>query len=170
MLSPKIEEALNSQINAEGYSSYLYLAMSAYAESLNMTGFANWFRVQSQEEEFHMMKMFDFVVERGGRVRLEKIETPPVDWDSLHAAFEDTLTHERYISDRINKLVDLAIKESDHATNAFLQWFVTEQVEEEASAESILNKLGFMKDAPGAMFMMDQELGRRVYTPPAAAQ
>ncbi len=169
MLSAKMEEALNAQINAEGFSAYLYLSMSAYAESLNMSGFANWFRIQSQEEQFHMMKIFDYVAERGGRVRLEKIETPQVEWDSLLKAFEDTLEHEKYISDRINKLVDLAIQESDHATNAFLQWFVTEQVEEESTADGILQKLRLMKDAPGALFMMDQELGRRAYTPPPAA-
>ena len=170
MLSAKMEEALNAQINAEGYSAYLYLAMSAYAESLNMAGFANWFRIQNQEEEAHMMKIFDFMIERGGRVKLEKIDTPQVEWDSLLAAFEATLEHEKYITDRINKLVDLAIAESDHATNAFLQWFVTEQVEEESTADGILQKLRLMKDAPGGLFMMDQQLGSRSFTPPAPAE
>jgi ferritin len=168
MLSKKMQEALNSQINAEYYSSYLYLSMSAHCKAINLEGFASWLRVQAQEEMVHAMKFFDFILERGGRVSLTALEGPPTEWASPTAIFEATLKHERYVTDRINKLVDLALAESDHATNAFLQWFVNEQVEEEASADAVLRKLVLMADAPGGLFMLDQQLGQRTFTAPAA--
>ena len=170
MLSHKMQEALNDQINAEYFSSYLYLAMAAHCEAINLDGFANWLRVQTQEEMAHAMKFFGFVLERGGRVELKAIEAPPSQWESPLAIFEATLKHEQYITDRINKLVDLALAESDHATNAFLQWFVSEQVEEEATADGILQKLKLMADAPGGLFMLDRELAQRTFTPPAEAE
>jgi ferritin len=169
MLSPKMEAALNSQINAEYYSSYLYLSMAAYFDSINLPGFANWMRIQNQEEMFHTMKFFDYVAERGARVKLTAVEAPETEWESTLAAFEATLAHEQHVTSLVNKLVDLAVEESDHATNNFLQWFVGEQVEEEATADGILQQLRLMKDAPGGLFMIDRELGQRSFTPPADA-
>ena len=166
MLSEKMQGALNAQINAEYYSSYLYLSMAAHCQAINLEGFASWLRIQADEEMIHAMKIYDFVLERGGRVDLTAIEAPPTEWESPLAIFEATYAHEQYVTERINKLVDLAIAESDHATNAFLQWFVNEQVEEEASADAVLQKLRLMADAPGGLFMLDQEMGQR---PPAAA-
>ncbi len=169
MLSPKMETALNGQINAEYYSSYLYLSMAAYFDSISLQGFANWMRIQNQEEMFHTLKFFDFVAERGSRVTLTAIEAPETQWDSPLAAFEATLAHEQHVTGLVNKLVDLAVEESDHATNNFLQWFVGEQVEEEATADGLVQQLRLMKDAPGGLFMMDRELAGRVFTPPAGA-
>jgi ferritin len=168
-MSKKMQEALNDQINAEYFSSYLYLSMAAHCRTLNLDGFANWMRVQTQEEMGHATKFFDFVLERGGEVKLKAIEGPATEWESPVAMFEATLKHERYITGRINKLVDLALADSDHATNAFLQWFVNEQVEEEATADKILRQLKLMQDAPGGLYMLDQELAKRVFTPPPAA-
>jgi len=168
MLSPQMEDALNQQINAEYYSSYLYLSMSAYFESINLAGCANWMRIQAEEEMSHVMKFFHFVAERGGRVKLAAIEGPETDWGGPLAAFEATLTHEQHVTSLINKLVDLALAESDHATNNFLQWFVAEQVEEEASADAVVQQMRLMKDAPGGLFMIDRELGQRVSAAPDA--
>jgi ferritin len=156
-----MEKALNEQLNAELYSAYLYLAMSAWFESQNLPGFAAWMRIQDREETTHAMKFFKFVAERRGRVVLKAIEEPAKDWKSPLAAFEAALEHERYITGRIGDLVNLAVEEKDHATNAFLQWFVNEQVEEEATADSIIQKLKMAEKAPGAMLMLDHELGQR---------
>jgi ferritin len=167
MISKKMEEALNEQVNAELYSAYLYLSIESYFKSLNLNGFANWMRVQTQEEVMHAMKIYDFVNERGGRVILKAIEGPPTEWDSPLAVFEAVYVHEQKVTGLINDLVDLAIKEKDHATNSFLQWFVNEQVEEESSADEVVQQLKMMENAPGGMFMLDRELGQRVFTPPA---
>ena len=168
MISKKMEEALNKQVNAELYSAYLYLSMESYFKSLNLNGFANWMRVQTQEEVAHAMKIYDFVNERGGRIILKAIEGPETEWDSPLAVFEAVYVHEQKVTGLINDLVDLAIKEKDHATNTFLQWFVNEQVEEESSADEVVQQLKMMENAPGGMFMLDRELGQRVFTPPAA--
>lgn len=168
MISKKMEEALNGQVNAEMYSAYLYLSMESYFKSLNLNGFANWMRVQTQEEMIHAMKIYDFINGRGGRVILKAIEGPPIEWDSPLAVFEAVYVHEQKVTGLINNLVDLAIKEKDHATNTFLQWFVNEQVEEESSADEVVQQLKMMENAPGGMFMLDRELGQRVFTPPAA--
>ena len=168
MLSKKMEQALNSQVNAEMYSAYLYLSMESYFKSLNLNGFANWMRAQTQEEMMHAMKIYDYVHERGGRVLLKAIDGPQTKWESPLDVFEAVLKHEQKVTGLINELVDLAIQEKDHATNSFLQWFVTEQVEEEASADEALQQLKMMENAPGGMFMLDRELGQRVFTPPAA--
>jgi len=168
MINEKVEAAFNDQINAETFSAYLYLSMSAYFEGSNLRGFASWMRIQAQEEMVHAMKFFDFINERGGRVNLAAIEAPDTEWDSPLAAFEAAYGHEQYITKRINDLVDLAIAEKDHAANSFLQWFVNEQVEEEASADEIVQKLRLMADAPGGMFMLDREMAGRVFNPPAA--
>ena len=168
MISKKMEGALNAQVNAELYSAYLYLSMESYFKSLNLNGFANWMRVQTQEEVSHAMKIYDFINERGGRALLKGIEGPPTKWKSPLAVFETAYAHEQKVTGLINDLVDLAIKEKDHATNSFLQWFVNEQVEEEASADEIVQQLKMMENAPGGMFMLDRELGQRIFTPPAA--
>ena len=168
MISKKMEEALNGQVNAELYSAYLYLSMESYFKSLNLNGFAVWMRVQTQEEVAHAMKIYDFINERGGRVTLKAIEGPPTEWDSPLAVFEAVYVHEQKVTGLINDLVDLAIKEKDHATNTFLQWFVNEQVEEESSADEVVQQLKMMENAPGGMFMLDRELGQRIFTPPAA--
>ena len=168
MIGKKMEKALNEQVNAEMYSAYLYLSMESWFKSQNLNGFANWMRVQTQEEMVHAMKMYDFVIERGGRVLLKSIQGPQTEWDSPLAAFEAVSEHEQKVTGLINDLVDLAIKEKDHATNSFLQWFVNEQVEEEASADELVRQLKLMENAPGGMFMLDRELGQRVFTPPAS--
>ncbi len=168
MLKEKMLAAFNKQINAEMYSAYLYLSMEAYFQSINLTGFANWMRTQTQEEMMHAMKFYDFVFERGGQVTLEAIDKPPFTWDSPLAAFKEVLKHEQHVTSLINDLVDLAIKEKDHASNIFLQWFVTEQVEEEASADAVIQRLKLAKDNASGLFMIDAELGQRVFTMPAA--
>jgi len=166
MIKPKVQQALNLQVNREMYSAYLYLAMAAYFESLNLKGFANWMTVQAQEEMGHAMKFYAYLVSRGGRVVLSAIEAPPHEWSSPLNAFEEAYKHERKVTGLIDNLVGLSITEEDHATHAFLQWFVSEQVEEEASADAIVQKLKLTAQAPGGLFMMDQELGKRVFTPP----
>jgi ferritin len=168
MLNPRIEEALNRQINAELYSSYLYLSMSAYCDSQNLAGMANWMRIQAQEENTHAMKFFDFVNERDGRVLLTQIDAPKTEWTSPLDVFEETLAHEQKVTGLINDLVDLSLSEKDHASNTFLQWFVTEQVEEEAAAKTIVDKLKLIGDNPVALYMLDGELGRRVLPSPTA--
>ena len=168
MISNKMEEALNAQVNAELYSAYLYLSMESYFKSLNLNGFANWMRVQTQEEVSHAMKIYDFINERSGRVTLEAIKGPQTKWDSPLAVFEAVYAHEQKVTELINDLMDLAVKQKDHATTSFLQWFVNEQVEEEASADEVVQQLKMMENAPGGMFMLDRELGQRVFRPPAA--
>ena len=168
MLGKKIEEAFNEQINWELYSGYLYLSMSAYFLSINLNGFANWMRVQATEELTHAMKFFDFINERGGRITLLETKAPPKEWESPLAAFQDAYEHEQFVSNRINDLVNLALEEKDHASNNFLQWFVAEQVEEEASVDEVAQKLKLIGGDGGGLFMIDQELAQRVFTPPAA--
>jgi ferritin len=166
-MNDKVQDALNAQLNAELYSSYLYLSMAAYFESTNLAGFANWMNVQAQEELMHAMKFYDYINERGGRVILKQIEGPPSIWDSPKVAFEHVLKHERKVTSLINSLVDLSMLEKDHATYNFMQWFVSEQVEEESSAETVLNKLKLVGSDGSGILMLDQELGARVFTPPA---
>jgi ferritin len=170
MLGEKVETALNEQINWELYSGYLYLSMSAYFLSINLNGFASWMRVQAQEEATHAMKFFDFINERSGRVTLLETKAPPKEWESPLAAFEDAYEHECFVSSRINDLVNLSLDEKDHASNNFLQWFVGEQVEEEASVDEVVQKLKIIGGDGGGLFMLDQELGKRVFTPPAAEE
>ncbi len=167
MISKKMEKALNRQINAEMYSANLYLSMESYFRSRNLNGFAIWMRVQVQEEMMHAMKIYDFVNKCGGRVILKSIAAPPTGWESLLAVFEATYKHEQKVTGLINELVNLAVKEKDHATNVFLQWFVSEQVEEESSAEKIVQQLKVMEKAPAEMPKLDHELGRRVFKPHA---
>jgi len=170
MLSENMEKALNKQINAELYSSYLYLSMAAYFHSTGLDGFANWMRAQAKEEDVHAMKIFDYVNERGAHVVLAEIEGPKTKWNSAVEVFEETLSHEQKVTALINGLVDLAKKESDHATDNFLQWFVAEQVEEEASAGEVLNKVKMVGEKGHGLYMLDKELGARVFTPPAGEE
>ena len=168
MINEKIQSAFNDQLNAELYSSYLYLSMAAYFQSINLEGFANWMRCQAQEEILHAMKFYSFVNERAGRVLLSAIEGPPINWDSPLAAFEDAYRHEEKVTAMINGLVDLAIQEKDHAANAFLQWFVNEQVEEEASVDAVVHQLKLAGDQGSGLFMVDRELATRTFVMPAA--
>ncbi len=166
MIQEKMQAAFNDQINAEIYSGYLYLSMSAWAETQGLSGFANWFRIQAQEELTHAMKMFDFVVERGGHAKMAAVDGPPQAWDSPMAAFDAVLAHEQKVTGLINDLTDLAIELRDHASRNFLEWFVDEQVEEEASVEDIISKLKLAGEGHG-MFLMDKDLGGRSFAMPA---
>lgn len=161
MLTKSMEEALNRQINRELYSSYLYLAMSAYFKSANMDGFAKWMRVQAEEEKAHGMKIYDYVIARGGQVILQPIEAPKAKWASAGKIFEEVYAHEQKVTGMINSLVDIAIKEKDHATFEMLQWFVKEQVEEEEHAGGILAQIRLIGDIPGHLFWLDNQLGKR---------
>jgi len=167
MIKEKIQDEFNKQINAETYSSYLYLSMAAYFSSINLPGFANWMRCQAQEELIHAMKFFDFVNERGGEVTLTAIDGPPTKWGSPLHVFEEAYKHEQKVTSLINSLVDLAMAEKDHASVTFLQWFVNEQVEEESSAYDVVQRLKLAGDQGGGMFMIDRELATRTFVYPA---
>ena len=167
MLSKKMESALNEQINKEMYSAYLYMSMSAHCTNIGLDGFANWFMVQYQEEMEHAMKIYNYVNDQGGGVILKAIEQPPYDFRGPMDMFQKTLKHEQFVTKSINDLVDLAISEKDHATQIFLQWFVTEQIEEEGNDNEIIAKLKLAGEKGNGLFMIDKELGTRVYTPPA---
>jgi ferritin len=170
MINNNIEKAINKQINAELYSAYLYLSMSANFKRLNLKGMANWIRVQGLEEMTHADKFYNHIAERGGKVILEAIEKPKTEWKTPLEAFEDVYNHEQKVTAMINSIVDLSEKEKDYASKGLLQWFVDEQIEEEASADEIVQKLKLMKDAPGGLYMLDKELGTRVFTPPAVKE
>ncbi|MCP3677932.1 MAG: ferritin [Deltaproteobacteria bacterium] len=169
MLNEKIEKMLNEHLNYELYSSYIYLSMAAYCESIDLKGFANWMRIQVQEELSHVTKFYDYIHERDGKVLLTAIDGPPTSWDSPVAAFVETLEHEQSVTGRINNLVKTALEENDFATHTFLQWFITEQVEEEASVRDVLQKVKMVGDSGDGLFLVDRELGQRVFTPPATA-
>ncbi|MCK4999093.1 MAG: ferritin, partial [Anaerohalosphaera sp.] len=151
-------------------SAYLYLSMSAYFETINLSGFSNWMQVQFEEEQFHAMKMFGYLNDRGGKVVLQAIDTPPCKWDSPLAVLEETLAHEVKVTGLVNDLMILAREERDIATENFIRWFIDEQVEEEDNANKLVGQLKMIKDSPQALFMIDRELGQRVYTPPTAAE
>jgi ferritin len=168
MINEKLQEAINNQINAELYSSYLYLSMSAYFESIGLKGFANWMRVQAQEEVTHAMKFYGFINDRGAKVLMQPIEGPETNWESPLAVFEYTLEHERKVTGMINDLVDLSVSERDHALTNFLQWFIGEQVEEEANAGALVEQLKLMGDSGNALFMIDRELAARTFVYPPA--
>lgn len=161
MISEKMQKALNDQINAELFSSYLYLSMAAYFEAEKWNGFGSWMALQSSEEYSHAMKIYSFLNEAGGRVMLDAIQRPKFDWKSSKEVFEEAHKHELYITDRINELVNLALSEKDHATNNFLQWFVKEQVEEVATVSQIVHKFNVIGDSKGSLYMLDHELSKR---------
>jgi ferritin len=160
-VSDAIQKAFNDQIQKEFASAYLYLSMSAYFESLSLEGFAQWMRIQAQEEAVHGMKLFDHLLERGGRVRLAAVEEPRFDFDSPLAAFEMAAAHEAVVTKSIHELFALAEGEHDYASQGILQWFSDEQVEEEATANTIVDRLKMIGDNPAALFIMDKELSGR---------
>jgi ferritin len=161
MLNKSMQDAMNEQIKNELYSAYIYLSMSAYFEDTNLPGFAHWMRVQAQEEQGHAMKFFHFINERGGRVVLQAIDQPPIEFESPLNVFERTLEHEQKVTGLIHQLYALAVQEQDYASQVFLQWFVAEQVEEEASATQIVETLKMIGDKRHALLMLDRELGGR---------
>jgi len=161
MLEEPVEDALNEQINAELYSEYVYLAMAAYYEDEGLPGFASWMRAQADEEHAHAMRIYDYVHERDGRVTLAGLDDPPTDWADPSDAFRTAYEHEVEISEKIDDLVALARAENDNATENMLQWFVAEQVEEEATAQEVLDKLKHVGDDGPGLLMIDQELGQR---------
>jgi ferritin len=160
-MNKKIEDAFNEHLNAEFHSSYLYLSMANYFTAQNLEGMASWMQIQTEEERQHAMKFVDFINDRDGRVVLKQIDQPKVEWTSPLAAFQDAYEHECLISSKINKLVDLAIAENDHAANTFLQWFVSEQVEEESATLSVVDKLKLIGDNSTGLLMIDQQLSQR---------
>jgi ferritin len=161
MLSQKMQEALNRQINAELFSSYLYLAMSAHFETEDLKGMAHWMVLQSGEENKHAMRIFDFVNDRSGRVALTAIEAPKTEWKSPLEAFEDAYKHEQKITGMISDLMNLAGAEKDSAAHDFLEWFAREQVEEESAAQLIVSQLKLVGDSGVGVYMIDQQLGQR---------
>lgn len=161
MLKERVEHALNEQIQKEFTSAYLYLSMVSYFDDANLPGFAHWMRMQSREEREHAMRLFDHILERGGRPQLQEIERPPADFDSPFDAVEQALEHERKITESIHELYGLAVEEKDYATQAEMQWFVEEQVEEEESAEELVAALRQAGDDSAALFILDRELGQR---------
>jgi len=161
MIGKKMLEALNKQVNEELYSSYLYLAMSADFADKNLEGFASWLRIQAKEEVAHAMKIYGHIQERGGKVILDAVGKPPHIWKTAEKAFQDAYDHERHITARINELMELAVKEKDYPTIVMLQWFVKEQVEEEASAEAVLNKIKLLGEEGRHLYILDREMGKR---------
>ncbi len=166
MLSKKIEKAINKQINAEFESAYLYLSMATYLNNENLPGFSHWMKTQYEEEMFHAIKMYDYVLERGSSVSLDSIKKPKHQWKNIIDVFEDTLKHEQGVTKMINDLTSLAIDERDHATVNFMQWFVDEQVEEEASVSELLAQLQLVEGKGSGLFMLDKEAAQRTFTPP----
>jgi ferritin len=170
MLSERIQNEFNDQINAEMFSAYLYLQMAAWFETQNLDGMANWMKVQAQEEMAHAMKFYAHINQRGGTVTLRQIDEPPHAWDSPLAAFEAVLGHEQYITGRINKLLQVSNEENDYASKTMLQWFVDEQVEEEENATRNVEKTRMIQDHPGGLYMLDKELVGRTFNPPAEGE
>ena len=161
MINKPMQDAMNDQINKELYSSYLYLSMAAYLEDRNLPGFAHWMRVQEAEERGHAMKLYDFMVERGGRVMLNAIDAPKAEWNSTLELAEEVAAHEAKITASINALYELALKEKDYPTQIMLQWFITEQVEEEKNAAEIVANLKLIEDRGTAVLMLDHRLAKR---------
>ncbi|HMA77144.1 MAG TPA: ferritin [Candidatus Krumholzibacteriaceae bacterium] len=166
MLSDKMCEALAEQVNKEIYSAYLYLSMSSYFDSEGLKGFSNWYFIQYREEMDHAMRIYDYIQEQGFRVKLKAIDEPPSEFGTPLEVVEKTLEHEKFVTSLINDLMDLSIEEKDHATKIFLQWFVSEQIEEESSVTDILDKLKLAGEKGNGLFMIDRELMARVYIAP----
>lgn len=167
MISPKMQDALNAQINAEFWSAYLYLAMAMHFENEGRTGIANWFKIQFKEEQAHAEIFMNYLNSRGGRVVLAPIAEVPATWESPLAAFEDTLQHEEKVTSLINNIYALAIDEHDYATRGKLDWFISEQVEEEETARNLIDRLKLIGDNGMGLYAFDQELATRTYTVPA---
>ncbi len=166
MLSEKMEKALNTQVNNEFYSAYLYMSMSAHCQSMGLKGFANWFMVQFHEEMFHAMKFYEYILRKGGKVSLQTIKQPPVEFGTPLSMFEQTYEHEQFITKCINDLVETARQEKDNATEIFLHWYVTEQIEEEENDTDLINQLKYIGKDTSAMLMLDKELAARMTTIP----
>ncbi len=162
-MSKKMIDALNEQIKNEYYSAYMYLAMSAYLADLGLPGFANWMRIQAKEEVTHANKMYDYVLTRGGKIELKTIDAPPAAWKNTLDVMQAALAHEQFVTKCINEMSDLAVKEKDHATQIFLAWYVTEQVEEEENFTDLVNALKLIKGEGQGLLMLDRELGVRVF-------
>lgn len=167
MLNTRLEVELNKQLNAELYSAYLYLSMSAFLASRNLSGFSNWMKVQFEEEQFHALKLYNYIIDRGGKVTLTAIEAPKTEWNDILDVFKDVLAHEEKVTDLINELVNVSMEEKDHATVSILQWFVTEQVEEEATVSDLLDQLKLVEGKGSGLFILDREAKQRVFTRPA---
>jgi len=165
MMNKSMQDAMNEQINKEMFSSYLYLSMAAYFEDKNLPGFANWMRVQADEERMHAMKFYDFILERGGRVFLKAIDAPQTDWKSSLEVAEEVAAHEAMVTASINDLYELALKEKDYPSQVLLQWFITEQVEEESSAGQIVADLKLVEGSGTAVLLLDKQLGERTIGP-----
>ena len=170
MISEKMQSELNEQVNKEFYSAYLYLAMAAYCTQIGLPGFAHWMRLQYEEENMHVTKMYDYILDQGGEIHLKQIEEPAKEFGTPLEIFEQTLEHEQFITLSINNLMGLAIEERDYATQTFLQWYVTEQVEEEANVNDILNPLRMVGEDKGGLMMIDQNLSNRAAPVPTAAE
>ena len=161
MINKPMQDAMNEQINKEMFSSYLYLSMAAYFEGKNLPGFANWMRLQADEEREHAMKFYDFILERGGRVELKAIEAPKLEWGSNLEVVEEVAAHEALVTASINSLYELAQKEKDYPAQIMLQWFITEQVEEESSAAEVLASLKMIEARETAVLQLDHKLAKR---------
>ena len=166
MITKRIEDELNKQVNAEYWSAYFYLSMSAYCAEIGLAGAANWFRVQYQEEIAHALKFFDYIIERGGKVDLKPIAEVPKEWNGIIHIFEDTQKHEQIVTSLIYHLMDVAIEERDHAAKSFLQWYVDEQVEEESNVQAILDQLRMVEGKGNGLFMIDKDLALLVFVDP----
>ena len=166
MITKKLEEAINKQINEEMFSSYLYLSMASWFESQNLKGFGNWMRIQAMEELTHAKRFYAYLIDRGARVILKEIRGPKTDWKNPIDAFEDVLKHEQVVTGLINNLADLALEAKDHATHNFLQFFIAEQVEEEANADAIIQSLKLVNDQQSGLFLIDKDLAARAFIPP----
>lgn len=167
MFSEKMLKELNEQVNYELYSAYLYMAMETYFQDKNLSGFANFFKVQTEEETAHARIFFEFIHRKGGKVVLEAIEKPEAEFSSVLDVFKQALEHEKFVTSKIHNLVDTAMEQKDHATYSFLQWFVDEQVEEEDSFQGIVDKLELIGDNVQALLMLDAELAQRTFVVPA---
>lgn len=161
MINSKIAAALNDQLNLEYYSAYSYLAMSAYFLTQNLNGFAHWMRVQAKEELGHGMKIYDFLDDRDAEIRFQALDAPKQNWDSPLDVFEDSLAHEQKVSQSIYNIADLALSERDHATHTFLQWFIAEQVEEEAAVKELIDTLKLVGTEGNGLFLLDRDLAQR---------
>lgn len=168
MLPERLLDTINEQITFELYSAHLYLAMAAYCAEEDLDGFVNFFKVQAEEEKFHAMKFFDYVIQRDGRVKMGALQEPPRDYPSLRAVFEKAYEHEQFVTGRIYNLMNIATEEKEHATISFLKWFIDEQVEEESTFNGIIKKLKRIGDDAAGLYNLDTEMAARVFTPPAA--
>lgn len=166
MINEKVGKILNEQVNKELYSAYLYLSMSAYFSDLGLLGFANWMRVQTQEETAHAMLIYDFLINRGEKVVLTAIEAPPITWSNPLSLMEHALKHEVYVTSLINNIITVAEEAKDRATMSYMNWFIDEQVEEESNAKEIIDKLKLIGDDKSALYLLDKDLSTRVFVQP----